>query len=155
MYKRQVNSEGLGGSFGGAAWTTSEYTRKWDVAGSTHASLYGAEYIEAISARDMAITQFNGVPKTFIEWIDTSPTTGGAPGACVTLPAFTTVDVGLVYNKSIDSVRNWYRRGTPAAPSRSFVTTSWRPGSTAGSTWNSTADGASTQPMWRNGHEGT
>ncbi len=45
-----VNSEGLGGSFGGAAWTTSEYTRKWDVAGSTHASLYGAEYIEAISA---------------------------------------------------------------------------------------------------------
>ena len=50
-----VNSEGLGGSFGGAAWTTSEYTRKWDVAGSTHASLYGAEYIEAISARDMAI----------------------------------------------------------------------------------------------------
>ena len=118
-----VNSEGLGGSFGGAAWTTSEYTRKWDVAGSTHASLYGAEYIEAISARDLAITQFNGVPKTFIEWIDTSPTTGGAPGACVTLPAFTTVDVGLVYNKAIDSVRNWYKRGTPAAPSRSFVTT--------------------------------
>ena len=118
-----VNSEGLGGSFGGAAWTTSEYTRKWDVAGSTHASLYGAEYIEAISARDMAITQFNGVPKTFIEWIDTSPTTGGAPGACVTLPAFTTVDVGLVYSKAIDSVRNWYRKGTPAAPSRSFVTT--------------------------------
>ena len=50
-----VNSEGLGGSFGGAAWTTSEYTRKWDVAGSTHASLYGAQYIEAISARDLAI----------------------------------------------------------------------------------------------------
>ena len=39
---------GCGGSFGGAAWTTSEYTRKWDVAGSTHASLYGAQYIEAV-----------------------------------------------------------------------------------------------------------
>ena len=116
-----VNSEGLGGSFGGAAWTTSEYTRKWDVAGSTHASLYGAQYIEAISARDLAITQFDGQPKTFFAWIDTSPVTG--PHACVKLPPFTTVDVGLVYNKAIDSVRNWYKRGTPAAPSRSFVTT--------------------------------
>ena len=117
-----VNSEGLGGSFGGAAWTTSEYTRKWDVAGSTHASLYGAEYIEAISARDMAITQFDGVPKTFFAWIDTSPVPPiPHNNACVTLPPFTTVDVGLVYNKAIDSVRNWYKRGTPAAPSLSFV----------------------------------
>jgi hypothetical protein len=117
-----VNSEGLGGSFGGAAWTTSTYTRKWDVAGSTHASLYGAEYIEAISARDMAITQFNGVPKTFFQWIDTSPVNPNGP-ACVTLPPFTTVDVGLVYSKAIDSIRTWYREGTPAAPSLSFVTT--------------------------------
>lgn len=117
-----VNSEGLGGSFGGAAWTTSTYTRKWDVAGSTHASLYGAEYIEAISARDLAITQFNGVPKTFFGWIDTSPINPNGP-ACVTLPPFTTVDVGLVYSTAIDSVRNWYRDGTPAAPSQSFVTT--------------------------------
>ena len=112
-----VNSEGLTGSFGGGVWTTSEYTRKWDVAGSTHASLYGAEYIEAISARDMAITQFDGQPKTFFEWINSSP---GGPNACVTLPPFTTVDVGLVYDNAIDSVRNWYRHGTPAAPSTSF-----------------------------------
>jgi hypothetical protein len=118
-----VNSEGLGGSFGGAAWTTSTYTRKWDVAGSTHASLYGAQYIEAISARDLAITQFNGVPKTFVQWIDTSPVNPNGP-ACVTLPPFTTVDVGLVYSKAIDSIRAWYQDGTPAAPSLSFVTTS-------------------------------
>lgn len=115
-----VNSEGLGGSVGGAAWTTSDYTRKWDVAGSTHASLYGAQYIEAISARDMSITQFDGVPKTFFAWIDSSP---AGPHACVKLPPFTTVDVGLVYSKAIDSVRDWYKKGTPAAPSRSFVTT--------------------------------
>src|SRR5215204_2809106 len=116
-----VQSEGLGGSVGGAAWTTSQYTRKWDVAGATHASLYGAEYIEAISARDLAITQFDGQPKTFFAWIDTSPVTG--PHACVKLPPFTTVDVGLVYSKAIDSVRKWYKEGRPAAPSRSFVTT--------------------------------
>lgn len=116
-----VESEGLGGSFGGAAWTTSTYTRKWDVAGATHASLYGAEYIEAISARDQSITQFDGVPKTFFAWINSTPVPGGT--ACVKLPPFTTVDSGLVTSKAIDSVRNWYKDGTPAAPSVSFVTT--------------------------------
>jgi len=78
-------------------------------------------YIEAISARDMAITQFDGVPKTFFAWIDTNPVTG--PHACAKLPPFTTVDVGLVYDRAIASVRNWYKTGTPAAPSRTFVTT--------------------------------
>ena len=114
-----VESEGLGGSFGGDAWTTSQYTRKWDVAGATHASLYGADYIDAISARDLGITQFNGVPKTFKQWIEP-----GNPSGLLsqTLPAFTTVDVGLVYDKAIDSVRNWYKSARPAAPSISFVT---------------------------------
>src|SRR5215204_7347979 len=111
-----VNSEGLAGSFGGGQWTTSEYTRKWDVAGSTHASLYGAQYIEAIAERDQAILLPDGQPKTFFEWIDFNH-------ACVKLPPFTTVDVGLVYGKAIDSVRNWYRTGTPAAPSKSFQLT--------------------------------
>ena len=64
------------------------------------------------------------MPKTFFAWIDTSPVPPVPHNnACVTLPPFTTVDVGLVYNKAIDSVRNWYKRGTPAAPSLSFVTT--------------------------------
>ncbi|MFI0446636.1 alpha/beta hydrolase domain-containing protein [Actinomadura sp. 6N118] len=108
-----VDSEGLGGSFGGAAWTTSQYTRKWDVAGATHASLYGAQYIEAIAQRDQSIQAPNGQPITFFGWIEPS---------CAKLPPFTTVDVGLVYDNAIASVRNWVERGTPAAPSRSFVT---------------------------------
>jgi hypothetical protein len=110
-----VESEGLGGSFGGAAWTTSAYTRKWDVAGATHASLYGAQYIDAIASRDQSILAPGG--PTFFGWIDQHP-----PG-CAKLPPFTTVKVGLVYDKAIDSVRNWIRTGTPAAPSLSFVTT--------------------------------
>jgi hypothetical protein len=111
-----VESEGLGGSFGGDQWTTSRYTRKWDVAGATHASLYGARYIEAISKRDQSILLPDGQPKTFFEWIDFNH-------ACTKLPPFTTVDVGLVYDKAIDSVRNWYRTGKPGAPSRSFELT--------------------------------
>jgi hypothetical protein len=111
-----VQSEGLGGSFGGDQWTTSQYTRKWDVAGTTHASLYGAQYIEAISERDQSILQPDGQPKTFFQWIDQNH-------ACSKLPPFTTVDVGLVYDKAIDSVRDWYRTGRPAAPSKSFELT--------------------------------
>ena len=108
-----VESEGLGGSFGGAAWTTSAYTRKWDVAGATHASLYGAEYIEAIAQRDQSILAPNAQPITFFGWIEPS---------CTKLPPFTTVDVGLVYDNAIAAVRSWIERGTPAAPSQSFVT---------------------------------
>jgi hypothetical protein len=116
-----VDSEGLAGSFGGAGWTTSTYTRKWDVAGATHASLYGARYIEAIAQRDQSILQPDGQPKTFFEWIDFNH-------VCAKLPPFTTVDVGLVYNKAIDAVRTWFQRGTPAAPSRSFVISQSPPG---------------------------
>jgi hypothetical protein len=111
-----VDSEGLAGSFGGDQWTTSEYTRKWDVAGATHASLYGAQYIQAISQRDQSILLPDGQPKTFFDWIEFN-------NACVKLPPFTTVDVGLVYDKAIDAVRNWYKTGTPAAPSKSFQLT--------------------------------
>ena len=108
-----VESEGLAGSFGGDQWTTSQYTRKWDVAGTTHASLYGAQYIEAISQRDQSILQPDGQPKTFFAWIDQNH-------ACAKLPPFTTVDVGLVYDNAIDAVRDWYKKGRPAAPSVSF-----------------------------------
>jgi hypothetical protein len=116
-----VQSEGLGGSFGGAGWTTSRYTRKWDVAGATHASLYGARYIEAIARRDQSILLPDGQPKTFFDWIDFNH-------ACAKLPPFTTVDVGLVYHKAIDAVRDWFKWGTPAAPSRSFVVSASPPG---------------------------
>jgi hypothetical protein len=108
-----VESEGLAGSFGGDQWTTSKYTRKWDVAGTTHASLYGAQYIEAISQRDQSILQPDGQPKTFFAWINQN-------NSCAKLPPFTTVDVGLVDDNAIDAVRDWYKKGRPAAPSVSF-----------------------------------
>src|SRR3954453_9070822 len=97
-----VDSEGLGGSFGGAGGTTSEYTRKWDVAGATHASLYGARYIEAIAQRDQSILAPGGQHITFFGWIEPS---------CTKLPPFTTVDVGLVYDEAIASVREWIEKG--------------------------------------------
>jgi hypothetical protein len=91
-------------------WATSEFTRRWDVAGATHASLYGSHYIDAIVARDQSIIGPSG-PISFTQWIQ--PT-------CTTLPPFTTVDVGLVFSNAIDSVRRWIRTGVPAAPSINF-----------------------------------
>jgi len=91
-------------------WTTSEFTRRWDVAGATHASLYGSQYIDAIVARDQSIIGPSG-PISFTQWVQ--PT-------CTTLPPFTTVDVGLVFSNAIDSVRRWIRTGAPAAPSINF-----------------------------------
>ena len=91
-------------------WTTSEFTRRWDVAGSTHASLYASQYIDAMVARDQSIVGPSG-PISFTQWIE--PT-------CTTLPPFTTVDVGLVFSNAIDSVRRWIRTGAPAAPSINF-----------------------------------
>ncbi|ROZ79761.1 hypothetical protein EEB15_02335 [Ramlibacter sp. WS9] len=91
-------------------WTTSEFTRRWDVAGSTHASLYGSQYIDAIVARDQSIIGPAG-PISFTQWVQ--PT-------CTTLPPFTTVDVGLVFSNAIDAVRRWVRTGAPAAPSINF-----------------------------------
>jgi hypothetical protein len=91
-------------------WTTSEFTRRWDVAGSTHASLYASQYIDAIVARDQSIIGPGG-PISFTQWVE--PT-------CTTLPPFTTVNVGLVFSNAIDSVRRWIRTGVPAAPSINF-----------------------------------
>jgi hypothetical protein len=80
------------------------------VAGSTHASLYASQYIDAIVARDQSIIGASG-PISFTQWIE--PT-------CTTLPPFTTVDVGLVFSNAIASVRRWIRTGAPAAPSINF-----------------------------------
>jgi hypothetical protein len=101
-----VQSEGIAWPL----WTTSEYTRAWDVAGATHASIYGKEYIDAISIRDKSIIGPDGWI-SFTQWIEPS---------CVTLPAFTYVDVGLPYSAAIDAVQRWIRTGEPAAPSVRF-----------------------------------
>jgi Alpha/beta hydrolase domain len=90
--------------------TTSEYTRVWEVAGGTHASLYGSQYMDDVIIRDKSLLGPNG-PISFTDWIEPS---------CVALPAFSTVDSGLVLNAAIESVREWILTGKAAAPSILF-----------------------------------
>jgi hypothetical protein len=103
-----VNSEAFAQAL--SPVTTAAYTRAWDVAGTTHASLYGARYIDAVVLRDRSIVGPDG-PISFTQLIERS---------CQVLPAFSTVDSGLVINAAIDSVRRWATRGVPAAPSVYF-----------------------------------
>ncbi|WP_454852556.1 alpha/beta hydrolase domain-containing protein [Promicromonospora soli] len=103
-----VNSEAFAQARGPV--TTAKYTRAWDVAGTTHASLYGARYIDDVVLRDQSIVGPQG-PISFTQLIELS---------CEVLPAFSTVDSGLVINSAIESVRRWATRGQPAAPSISF-----------------------------------
>ena len=94
----------------GVARITSAYTRVWEIAGGTHASLYGSQYMDDVIVRDQSLLGPNG-PISFTDWIEPS---------CVVLPAFSTVDSGLVLNAAIESVREWILTGKAAAPSILF-----------------------------------
>src|SRR3546814_18918767 len=59
-----VASDGLGGSFVGARWTTSEYQRKWEIADATDAQHYGPAYTAALRQRHHTVQPPNPQPTT-------------------------------------------------------------------------------------------
>jgi hypothetical protein len=105
-----VNSEALS-ALGFPPFGTSTYTREWEVAGSTHGSIYAEQYVDAMFNRDKSLIGPNGQPESFTQWVEPS---------CTVLPAFSTVPAGLVVGDAMDSVRNWIRTGRAAAPSIYF-----------------------------------
>ena len=94
-----------------APYGTSKYTREWEVAGTTHGSIYAADYVDKMFNRDKSKIGPNGQPESFTQWVEPS---------CSVLPAFSTVPTGLVVSDAMDSVRNWITTGRAAAPSISF-----------------------------------
>lgn len=104
-----VNSESFAPSF--PAVTTSTSTRSWDVAGSSHGSLYVAEYMDAMMVRDESFS-IPGGTLSFTQLVE---------GSCESLPPFSTVPAGLVVTAAVDSVREWITTGTEAAPSTNFT----------------------------------
>ena len=105
-----VNSEGLSGL--APTFPTTTYTRAWEVAGSTHGSLYAAEYVDAMFNRDHALIGPTGQPESFSDWVDPS---------CAVLPAFSTVPNGLVVSAALDSVKKWIELRKPAPPTILFT----------------------------------
>lgn len=104
-----VNSESL------EAWlpppTTSQYTRVWEVAGTSHASYYAVNYVDKLLLRDKSVLGPNG-PMTFTQMMGSQN--------CKLTPLFSKVDTGLVLNAAIDGVRQWALAGKAAAPTRQF-----------------------------------
>ena len=92
--------------------TTSKYTRIWEVAGTSHASLYGATYVDDMVLRDGSLVGPNG-PWSFSQQLESF--------GCDLSPLFSTVDSGLVLSVAIDSTRDWITKGREAAPSRVFA----------------------------------
>jgi hypothetical protein len=90
----------------------SRHVRIWDVAGASHASLYGAAYIDAMVLRDRSLPGPSG-PISFTRTIELMN--------CGLLPLFSTVDVGLVLNTAIDSVDRWIRTGRAAPATTRFA----------------------------------
>lgn len=91
--------------------TTSKYTRVWEVAGTSHASYYAVNYVDALLLRDKSVLGPNG-PLTFTQMM--------ASQGCKLAPLFSKVDTGLVLNAAIDGVRKWAETGKAAAPTRQF-----------------------------------
>jgi hypothetical protein len=103
-----VDSEALSNLYPPFATTT--YTRDWEVAGTTHGSIYAAHYVDTMFDRDKGLIGPNG-PESFTQWVEPS---------CTVLPPFSTVPVGLVIGAAMDSVKTWVTTGRPAPPSRYF-----------------------------------
>ncbi len=90
--------------------TGSAYVRYWEVAGASHATFNGAQYVDAMVLRDKSFLGPSG-PISFTQLIESTN--------CGLLPLFSTVDYGLVLNAAIDAVNRWIRTGR-AAPASSF-----------------------------------
>lgn len=93
-------------------WPSSQWTRVWELAGGTHASEWGRQYMDLVFNRDQALRR-DGVPISFTQWLEPScavvdTATGGQFGP---------VDTGVVLNAAFESVQNWIRKGEPAPAS--------------------------------------
>ncbi len=97
-----VNSESL-------SWVpvvrASAYFRIWEMAGTSHASYQGAQYVDRMVLRDQSFPGPSG-PISFTQVIELMN--------CGLTPLFSTVDVGLILNAAIDSVNRWIKTGRPA-----------------------------------------
>lgn len=93
-------------------WQSGTWTRVWELAGGTHASEWGRQYMDVVFNRDQALLR-NDVPISFTQWLE--PTCAVVDTA--TGGQFGPVDTGVVLNAAFEAVRNWILTGAPAPAS--------------------------------------
>lgn len=90
---------------------SSAFVRNWEVAGASHATFWGAQYVDAMVLRDESLLSPSGAI-SFTQVIESMN--------CQFLPLWSTVDYGLVLSAAIDSVNRWIRTDRAAPPSSYF-----------------------------------
>jgi hypothetical protein len=78
--------------------------RRWEVAGTSHASLHDMRYVDAVVVRDGYLRFPDGTPATV---------TGQITGAAW-YPLWSPVPAGYVVNAAFDHARRWIQEGAPA-----------------------------------------
>jgi hypothetical protein len=82
-----------------------KYTRRWEVAGTSHLSHWDMLYVDAHTSRDMSLTGAGGVPAATAQDV--------IPG-CTYYPLWSAVPFHKVLNSAFDHVNDWVQRGKPA-----------------------------------------
>ena len=106
-----VNTEAGAALFRRDVATDSASVRIWEVAGSSHVSYRGIQYVDAMILRDESMVSPSG-PISFTQAIIAQ-----GPGYA---PLWSTVDTGLVINTAIDAVNRSIQRGFPGPGSVFF-----------------------------------
>ena len=106
-----VNTEAGAVLFQRGVAADSADVRIWEVAGASHVSYQGVQYVDAMVLRDESMAGPSG-PLSF-----TQAVTALGPGHA---PLWSMVDTGLVVGTAIDAVNQWIRRGLPAPGSAFF-----------------------------------
>jgi hypothetical protein len=84
-------------------------TRRWEVAGTSHLSLWDMQYVDAITMRDKGLSTRDGTPVTTIEDLIRG---------CAHYPLWSAVPMHKVLNAAFDHVNNWAGGGLPPPPGK-------------------------------------
>ena len=81
-------------------------TRRWEVAGTSHLSVWDMQYVDAMTTRDMGLIRRDGTPVATIQDL--------IPG-CKHYPLWSAVPMHHVLNAAFDQVNRWASGGSPPA----------------------------------------
>jgi hypothetical protein len=86
-------------------------TRRWEVAGTSHLSLWDMQYVDATTTRDKGLRTRDGTPVATIQDL--------IPG-CAHYPLWSAVPMHQVLNAAFDHVNNWAGGGLAPPPGKAL-----------------------------------
>jgi hypothetical protein len=84
----------------------SQYTRRWEVAGTSHLSSWDMQYVDAMTTRDKSLDR-GGVPVDTVQ---------DKIVGCANYPLWSAVPMHKVLDAAFDQVNKWIKTDIPASP---------------------------------------